>query len=374
MGFVSDLVVVAMSGGVDSSVAAALLVQQGYRVIGATMNLWPRKSMVEADTRHNICCSLESVDDARRVSDRLGIPHYVLNFRDLFERQVVRNFAEEYARGRTPNPCIRCNRYVKFDALLNKALSLGASFVATGHYARISRAEDGRYQLRQALHGGKDQSYALYSLTQEQLAHTIFPLGDLPKSETRRIAADLDLATAEKPESQELCFVPDGDYTGYLSTQLAGVNRSGPIKDLSGRVVGTHQGVAFYTIGQRKGLGIASSKPAYVVEILPEENTVVVGQPEDLLSPGLIADDINWVSVERPAGPIRVNVKIRYRSAEVPATATGHPDGSLLVEFDQPQRAVSPGQAVVLYQGDLVIAGGTIQKSISSPSGPEDRG
>lgn len=357
-----------MSGGVDSSVAAALLLQQGYRVVGATMNLWPRKSVVEADTRHSICCSLESVDDARRVADTLGIPHYVLNFRDIFEREVVRNFASEYARGRTPNPCIRCNRFIKFEALLNKAVSWGAAFVATGHYARIDRAPEGRYRLRRALHGQKDQSYALYSLSQAQLARTLFPLGALRKSETRRLASELGLATSDKPESQDLCFVPDGDNAGFLSTQLAGIARSGPIRDLSGRVVGTHQGVAYYTVGQRKGLGIAAPEPLYVVEILSEENTVVVGGLQDLFSSALLAEDVNWVSTEAPDRPIRVNAKIRYRSTEVPATATHRPDGTLLVEFDQPQRAVSPGQAIVLYDGDDVLGGGTILRSVNRPS------
>ncbi len=364
-----DLVVVAMSGGVDSSVAAALLVQQGYRVIGVTLDMWPRKSAVEAVGRHSVCCSLESVEDARRVADRLGIPHYTLNFREAFERDVVRNFVAEYARGRTPNPCIRCNRFVKFDALLSKARAWGAEHLATGHYARVDRTPTGRFTLRKALHGAKDQSYALYSLTQEQLAHTLFPLGGMEKAETRRIAADLGLATAEKPESQELCFVPDGDYAGYLRQQQPALERTGPIRNLAGEVVGTHRGIAFYTVGQRKGLGIYGPRPLYVVEILSEENTVVVGEQEELFAQGLVAEDVNWVSVEETAEPLRVDAKIRYRAAEVQAWARLLPDGTLAIRFDEPQRAVSPGQAVVLYNGDMVVAGGTIRGEIRGTNG-----
>lgn len=351
-----------MSGGVDSSVAAALLLKQGYDVIGATMNLWPRKSVAEADNRHAVCCSLEAVDDARRVADRLGIPHYTLNFRDVFDREVVRNFVEEYARGRTPNPCIRCNRYVKFDALLRKALALGASYVATGHYARIEEKEDGTYGLRKAAYGEKDQSYALYSLTQEQLSHTLFPLGDIPKSETRKIAADLGLVTAEKPESMELCFVTEGDYGQFVAARLPAAARPGPIRSVNGEVLGTHSGVALFTIGQRRGIGVGGKSALYVVDIIPQENTVVVGAREDLYSTGLVAEDVNWISEIETGAPLRVRAKIRYRSTEVPAIATAQEDRTLTVEFDEPQRAVSPGQAVVLYDGDFVVGGGTITR------------
>ncbi len=360
-----EIVVTAMSGGVDSSVAAALLVQQGYSVIGVTMNLWPRKSIVEADNRHSVCCSLESVDNARRVADRLGIPHYTLNFREIFDREVVRNFVQEYARGRTPNPCIRCNRYVKFEALLRKAIGLGARYVATGHYARVDRGAGGRFRLRKALHGEKDQSYALYSLTQEQLAHTLFPLGEMPKSETRRIAAELGLATADKPESMELCFVPDGHYGSFVSEKLPSAARPGPIRNVRGDVVGSHPGVALFTIGQRKGLGVASGRPLYVVDILPDENTIVVGEEQDLVSHGLDAEDMNWVSAERPESPVRITAKIRYRASEVPAVVEAGPDATARIVFDDPQRAVSPGQAVVLYDGDAVLGGGTILRAIS---------
>ncbi|MGE5618191.1 MAG: tRNA 2-thiouridine(34) synthase MnmA [Sphingomonadaceae bacterium] len=359
------MVVVAMSGGVDSSVAAALLNQQGYDVVGVTLNVWPEKSLVEADTRHNACCSLDSVEDARRVADLLGIPHYTLNFRDVFDRTVIEDFAREYLRGRTPNPCVRCNRFVKFDALLAKSRALGAEYLATGHYARVARSDEGRYVLRRAVDASKDQSYALYSLTQEQLAHTLFPLGEMEKTETRRIAARLGLITARKPDSQEICFVPDNDYARFLRQRIPSAARPGPILDQRGEVLGTHPGIAFFTVGQRKGLGLASSTPLYVLEIIPERNAVVVGERDALYSAGLIAGDVNWVSMEEPSGPVRVDARIRYRAPEVPAMARVQGDGSLLVEFDEPQRAVSPGQAVVLYQGDRVVAGGTIERAVS---------
>lgn len=370
----ADMVVVAMSGGVDSSVAAALLVQQGYDAVGVTLNLWPRASLIDAATRHSVCCSLEAVEDARRVCDTLGIPHYTLNFREVFEREVVRDFLLEYKRGRTPNPCIRCNRYVKFAALLDKAKSLGARYLATGHYARVERSLSGRYLLKKSLHPAKDQSYALYSLTQEQLAHTLFPLGELEKTETRRLASQLGLVTASKVESQEVCFVPDGDRRAFVSERLPEAARTGPIVNASGEVLGTHPGVAFFTVGQRKGLGLAAGKPLYVIDILAEEHTVVVGEEHELYCSGLVAEDVNWVSVEQPPAPIRVSAKIRYRSNEILATAAARPDGRLEVRFDAPQRAVSPGQAVVLYDGDSVVGGGTIIAPLGAGAGREQPG
>lgn len=359
----ADLVVVAMSGGVDSSVAAALLQQQGYNVIGVTLNLWAESLSAEVESRQSACCSLDAVGDARQVADKLGIPNYTLNVRDLFDRTVVQNFLDEYQAGRTPNPCVRCNRFVKFEGLLAKARAWGARYLATGHYARIGRSLDGRFTLQKALDPNKDQSYALCFLTQEQLEHTLFPLGESTKVEVREIAASLDLATAEKPESQEICFVP-GDYGEYLRQRVPSVVRPGPIRDVKGELLGTHQGVAFYTVGQRKGLGIASRKPLYVVDIDTGENVVIVGDWEDTYSQGLIAEDLNWVSVPEQGGPVKVNARIRYRASEVPATAQLQSDGTMLVEFNDPQRAVSPGQAVVLYQGDVVVAGGTIKKAI----------
>jgi tRNA-specific 2-thiouridylase len=359
----ADLVVVAMSGGVDSSVAAALLLEQGYNVIGITLNLWPESDSAEAESRHSACCSLDAVGDARQVADKLGIPHYTLNVRDLFDRTVIQNFLEEYQAGRTPNPCVRCNRYVKFEGLLAKARALGAQYLATGHYARIGRSADGRFSLHKALDPTKDQSYALCFLTQEQLAHTLFPLGESTKAEVREIAAHLGLATATKPESQEICFVP-GDYGEYLRQRVPSTIRPGPIRDVNGELKGTHQGIAFYTVGQRKGLGIANGKPLYVVGIDPEENAVIVGDLEDVYSQGLIADDVNWVSLPEQDGQIEVNVRIRYRASDVPATAQLQPDGTMLVEFKDPQRAVTPGQTVVLYKDDAVVAGGTIRQAV----------
>ncbi len=358
----SPLVVVAMSGGVDSSVAAALLKQQGYDLIGVTLNVWPEQPLVEADTRRTACCSLDAVDGARRVADLLGFPHYTLNFREIFDRAVIQDFVAEYAAGRTPNPCVRCNRFVKFQALLEKARALGAEYLATGHYARIGRSPDGRFTLSRAADGSKDQSYALYSLTQEQLARTLFPLGGQTKKETRRLAAEMGLATADKPESQEICFVQDNDYAGFLRTREPSVVRPGPIRDRDGRQLGTHSGIAFYTVGQRKGLGIATGKPLYVVDILPEENAVVVGELESGYSGRLIAVDLNWVSTAPTLQPLRVAAKIRYRAPAVPATAHLLEDGRLQVEFDEPQRAITPGQAVVLYNGDDVVVGGTIRR------------
>lgn len=354
-----------MSGGVDSSVAAALLKEQGYSVIGVTLNVWPEYAVVEAGSPHRACCSLDSVEDARRVADRLDIPHYTLNFRDIFDQAVIQNFLDEYLRGRTPNPCVRCNRFVKFEALLSRARSWEADYLATGHYARVGRSDDGRSTLRKAVDPSKDQSYALYSLTQQQLARTLFPLGELRKSETRRIAARLGLVTAEKPESQEICFVPDDDYSGFIRRRLPSAARPGPIRNREGELLGSHQGIAFFTVGQRRGLGIASGRPLYVLEILPEENAIVVGPRDELYSPGLLADDLNWVSIDEPGDAIRVAARIRYRAAEIPALARVRRDGKLEVRFDEPQRAVSPGQTVVLYDGDLVVAGGTIVEAVS---------
>jgi tRNA-uridine 2-sulfurtransferase len=355
-------VVVAMSGGVDSSVAAALLKEQGHEVIGVTLDMWPRQSLVDSALRQNVCCSLEAVEDARRVADRLGMPHYTLNLRDDFERTVVQNFVREYVRGRTPNPCVRCNRFVKFEALLYKARAWGATHLATGHYARVGQAGGGRFVLRKAVDLSKDQSYALSSLTQEQLAHSLFPLGEMTKAETRQIASDLGLVTAQRPESQELCFVPD-DYAGFLRGMAPTVAQSGPIRNLRGEVLGTHPGIAFFTVGQRRGLGIASPQPLYVVEIIPEQNTVVVGEREDLYSSGLIAEDVNWVSIDPPDGDIRGMARMRYHGAESPTVATRRVDGALEIDFDEPQRAVSPGQTVVLYEGDAVLAGAVITRN-----------
>ncbi len=356
----AERVVVAMSGGVDSSVAAALLADQGYDVIGITLNVWPRTT--PAVERVDSCCSLAAVEDARRVADRLGIAHYTLNFREAFARCVIADFVEEYRRGRTPNPCIRCNEFIKFESLLHKALELGARYVATGHYVRVETS-DVRHLLRKGIDHGKDQSYVLYTLTQEQLAHTLFPLGSLTKVETRRVAQERLLPVAQKPESQEICFVPDNNYGGFLRDYVPGAAVPGPIVDKDGNQLGQHQGIICYTIGQRRGLGLPGPKPWYVVGIDAGENTIVVGHDEDLFADELVAENVNLIAWDKLDAPTKVSAKIRYRAPESPATAIPLDGNRLLVRFDHPQRAITPGQAVVLYQDDVVVGGATIAAS-----------
>ncbi len=354
-------VVVGMSGGVDSSVTAGLLVEQGYDVIGITLNVWPELDGVDENTRDDACCALGAVEDARRVADRLGIPYYVMNFRDVFEEKVVKEFVEEYQRGRTPNPCVRCNQFIKFDALLARAQLLGADFVATGHYARIDRDEAaGRWRLRKAADPTKDQSYVLYVMSQDRLARALFPLGELTKADTRRLAEAWRLPVANKPESQDICFVPYKRYTEFLERHAPRTIREGPIVDTAGRELGRHQGIAFHTIGQRRGLGLAFAEPRYVTALLPETNTVVVGTLDDLLRRECRLEDVNWVKFAEPAEPIRTAARIRYRADLVPATVTSESGSRASVLFDDPQRAVTPGQAVVFYDGEYVVGGGTI--------------
>lgn len=346
-----------MSGGVDSSLAAALLVEQGYQVTGVTLHLWAE----EEDFRPapTSCCSLEAVEGARRVCQQLGIPHYVFNFREEFRRLVVEEFIREYGRGRTPNPCLACNRWIKFRLLLERARRLGFSYLATGHYARIRRSEEG-YHLWRGRDRRKDQSYVLYMLGQAELAHLLFPLGEMTKAEVRREAARRGLATAGRPESQEICFIPDGDYRRFLSARLPA--QPGPILDLSGRVLGTHRGLACYTVGQRKGLGLSGQPhPLFVVALRPEENALVVGPEEALLSPVLEAGDVSFVSGKWPEEPLRVEAKVRYRTPESPAWLFPLEEGRVRVEFDTPQRAITPGQAVVFYRGEEVLGGGIIE-------------
>lgn len=351
-----------MSGGVDSSVAAAILVEQGYDVIGVTMQIWPATSASE-ETFSRTCCSLSAVEDARRVAAKIGIPHYVMNFKDIFEETVIRNFIEEYRRGRTPNPCIRCNRFVKFDALLAKARGLGAEYVATGHYAHIMHDEArGRWLLKRGMDQSKDQSYALYIMTQNQLAHTLMPLAEMAKDETRRLAAKLGLAVATKPDSQEICFVDNRDYPGFLKNNAPEAAQPGPILDTAGNVIGQHNGIAFYTIGQRKRIGIAAAKPLYVVRIDPVRNAIIVGQNEDLFSSELIATDLNLISLKELAEPIAVSAKVRYNMKDSPALLVPLAGERVCVRFQTPQRAIAPGQAVVCYQGDDVVGGGTIEE------------
>ena len=354
-------VIVGMSGGVDSSVTAGLLVRQGYDVVGVTLNLWPDLAGVDEQSREDACCALGAVEDARRVSDRLGIPYYVVNFRDVFEEKVIRDFIGEYERGRTPNPCVRCNQFIKFDALLARAPLFGADYVATGHYARIEQSpDDDRWLLRKAADPSKDQSYVLYVMTQERLSRALFPLGSLTKAETRRLAEEWDLPVANKPESQDICFVPYKRYTEFLERHAPQTIKEGPIVDAAGTRLGTHQGIAFHTIGQRRGLGLQMIEPRYVTGLRPESNTVVVGTLDDLLRSECSLDDVNWVQIAEPSEPIRTHARIRYRAELVPATVRAEPGNRALVLFDEPQRAVTPGQAVVFYDGEYVVGGGTI--------------
>ena len=355
-------VVVAMSGGVDSSVAAGLLLRQGYDVVGITMQIWQESA---TETKGAGCCSLGAVEDARRVAAKLGIPHYVLNFREFFAEKVIANFVDEYKRGRTPNPCVNCNRYVKFDALLFKARALGAEYLATGHYARVEFDEDARrWTLRRALDHAKDQTYALYHFTQDELAHTLMPLGMVTnKAETRAIAEELGLAVSHKPDSQEICFVQGGSYTDFLAQTAPETLQRGDIVDTTGKRRGSHDGIAFYTVGQRKRVNVGSPIPLYVVDINAETNTIVVGGNDDLMAAGLTAQDINWVGLAGVQESRPVLVKIRYNMEAVPAIVQkGAWGDEIVVRFDTPQRAVTPGQSVVLYDlsGDSVLGGATI--------------
>lgn len=359
-------VLVAMSGGVDSSVAAALLVESGYECIGVTMQLWPEDLPVEHESG---CCSLSAVEDARRVANRLGIPYYVLNFSHAFAEQVIDEFAAEYLRGRTPNPCIVCNEKVKFGTFLQKALELECDYVATGHYARVEFDPGrGRYLLKRGVDRQKDQSYTLYGLTQQQLARTLLPLGAYEKEEARRIARRLGLVTAEKPDSQEICFVPGGDYRSFMERYAPESKRPGPIVDMEGNRLGEHQGVAFYTVGQRKGLGIHHPTPLYVVSIDAAANTVVVGPKEAVEGLALLADPVNFVAVPSLDAPMEVECRIRYRTAGAKATIEPHRSGGVVTRFEEPQLAITPGQSVVWYDGDVVVGGGIIERDLSIQS------
>lgn len=357
-------VVVAMSGGVDSSLTAALLVHQGYDVIGITMQIWENYN-ANHDPEHRGCCSLSAVDDARHVAEKLGIPYYVLNFRQLFQQRVVDYFIREYGCGKTPNPCIACNRYVKFEGLLQKALELGAEYVATGHYARIILDEQtGRYLLLKGLDRSKDQSYALYHLNQHTLKHFLMPLGTYEKTETRKLAAELGLAVANKPDSQEICFIPDDDYKKFLAEKAPQSLRPGNIIDTKGRILGIHHGLPLYTVGQRKGLGLAAGKPLYVVALDSENNTVIVGDNNDVYADELITDDPNFIAIDSLTSAMRVTAKIRYSASAAEAVIAPIANGEIHVKFLQPQRAVTPGQSVVFYADDIVIGGGIIKQVV----------
>jgi len=366
-------VAVAMSGGVDSSTAAAILKSQGYDLIGFSMQLWDQNRGMPAlgDGLPGRCCSIEDLYDARGVAARLGFPFYVVNFQREFEQAVVRYFVESYAAGLTPSPCVLCNSRMKFDHLVRMADEVEAAFVATGHYARVTRDEGtGRWVLMRGRDAGKDQSYFLFGLTQEQLARAMFPLGDMKKSEVRRVARDLGLAVAQKPDSQEICFVPDGDYAGFVERHIDGllgsaaseVSRGGLIVDGSGRELGRHGGIHRYTVGQRRGLGNANSKPLYVTRIDPQSQRVVVGERADLETSVCRVVRLNWVAMESLVEPIRAHVKIRSRHREARGTVEPLGNGGVRVLFDEPQSAVTPGQACVFYDGDRVLGGGWIER------------
>ena len=348
-------VLVAMSGGVDSSAAAALLVQQGYDCDGAMLKLAPNE-----DSR---CCSADDAEDARQAATRLGMRFYVFNETDRFRRCVMDRFTAEYAAGRTPNPCIDCNRELKFGALLDRALTLGYDYIATGHYARVAYdAESGRYRLLRGAERRKDQSYVLYQLTQHQLAHLLLPVGDYDKPAIRDKAREAGLDNADKGDSQDICFVPDGDYVTFLQRQGLTLT-PGDFLDEAGRVLGQHRGLPCYTIGQGKGLGVAIGRHVYVLEKDRDRNAIVLGDDAALYASSLLASHVNWISGQIPAMPVRCAAKTRYSQVETPCTAYPLPDGGLRVVFDQPQRAITAGQAVVLYDGDEVLGGGTIEKS-----------
>jgi tRNA-specific 2-thiouridylase len=372
-----EKVVVGMSGGVDSSVAAYLLQKQGYDVIGVTMQIWQDEDVCSMEENGG-CCGLSAVEDARRVASALDIPYYVMNFKQEFKENVIDYFVGEYLQARTPNPCIACNRYVKWESLLKRSLDIGAAYIATGHYAGIEKLPNGRYTIKKSVTQAKDQTYALYNLTQHQLSHTLMPVGAYAKDEIREIARDLKLPIANKPDSQEICFVPDNDYAGFIADYLEEKKRKanetgmkeipnnfngttpGNYVNTAGEVIGRHRGLIHYTVGQRKGLGIAMGQPVFVVALRPETNEVVLGNGNEVFSDRLTAKNLNFMSIEDLKDELVVEAKIRYshKGARCTIKRTG-PDEVICI-FDEPQRAITPGQAVVFYQGDYVLGGGTI--------------
>lgn len=377
-----EKVVVGMSGGVDSSVAAYLLKKQGYDVIGITMQIWQEEDICDIEENGG-CCGLSAVEDARRVASALDIPYYVMNFKQEFKEQVINYFVSEYLNARTPNPCIACNRFVKWEALLKRSLNIGASYIATGHYARIRRLDNGRYTITKSASDRKDQTYALYNLTQFQLEHTLMPVGEYTKEEIRAIAGELKLPVASKPDSQEICFIRDNDYAGFIadfikeaanqkdlcsSSETANGDSltasgftPGNFVTLNGAIIGRHKGLANYTVGQRKGLNLSMGQPVFVLKLRPETNEVVIGTSKDVYSDRLYADKLNFMAIKDLEGELKVEAKIRYSHKGAPCRIRKTAEDEVLVVFDEPQRAITPGQAVVFYKDDYVIGGGTIK-------------
>lgn len=351
-------VVVGMSGGVDSSVAALLLKEQGYDVIGVTMQIWQDEEACTIGDNGG-CCGLKAAEDARRIAALLEIPHYVMNFKDIFKKSVIDNFISEYLKGNTPNPCIRCNRYVKWEALLSRSVEIGADYIATGHYAKVKRLHNGRFAICKSVTDKKDQTYALYNLTQFQLAHTLMPIGVYCKEDVREIAKKAGFPVADKPDSQEICFIPDNDYGAFIDKN-ADVPGRGNFIDKNGNVLGSHSGIHKYTIGQRKGLNISLGSPMYVCEIRPDSNEVVLGTDEETYTERIVCYNINYMAVNDFKHCKNMTAKIRYGSREYPCTVEYQNNGCLLCRFNEKVRAATPGQAIVFYRGEQVLGGGTI--------------
>lgn len=351
-------VVVGMSGGVDSSVAAYLLKEQGYDVTGVTMQIWQEDKEYDASLEGG-CCGLSAVEDARRVAEMLDIPYYVMNFRQEFDNKVIKYFMEEYMQGRTPNPCIACNRYVKWESLLNRSLNIGADYIATGHYARVEKLKNGRYAIKNSVTAEKDQTYALYNLTQEQLKHTLMPVGEYTKDKVRAIAEEIGLKVAKKPDSMEICFIPDNDYAGFIHRNCGREIKPGNFIDTKGNIIGIHNGITNYTVGQRKGLNLSMGHPVFVSEIRPDTNEVVIGEKEDIMKDIVVADNLNFMALPEVDETKEYTAKIRYNHKGSSCRLSIQED-KLICRFDEPVRAVTPGQALVVYIDDYVALGGTI--------------